>query len=68
MAARVESEATGKALRKDAFQLAQDRYAEMLPQLEVIHKQMVENEAEVQKATAKAQKEASDRLMERNRR
>ena len=58
----------GKALRKDAFELAQERFNEMRPQLEVLEKEMEENEAELVKAKARSKEEGADRMMSRNRR
>ncbi len=57
--------ATGKALRRDAFEMAQERFAELLPQNEEIARQMVEHEAKIRDA---AKKEVEDRLNSRHRR
>eukprot|EP00842_Homolaphlyctis_polyrhiza_P004375 jgi/Hompol1/4939/HPOL_000459-RA len=55
-----ESERTGKALRRDAFELAQDRFEAAQPELEKLRVLLKENEAKAA-ATAKA---ASDRASE----
>lgn len=51
--AQQESTRTGKALRRDAFELAQDRYNEKLPENELLRLQMEANEAEIVKAKEK---------------
>ncbi|KAJ3293343.1 hypothetical protein HK104_004541 [Borealophlyctis nickersoniae] len=59
---------TGKALRRDAFALAQEHFNQMQPQLEELKKHMEENEAELLKVAAKGKEQAADRMMSRNRR
>ncbi|KAJ3046036.1 hypothetical protein HDV00_003785 [Rhizophlyctis rosea] len=64
-----ENEArAGKALRKDAFALAEGRYLELRPQLEILERQMEVAEAELVQAKARSKEEGLDRLMSRNRR
>ncbi|KAI8926755.1 hypothetical protein BC831DRAFT_455314 [Entophlyctis helioformis] len=58
--AREESELTGKALRRDAFELAQEHFDEAQPELEKMRELMRQNEA-IAAATAKA---AADRAEE----
>ena len=62
-----ESAKVGKALRRDAFQLARELYDDLKPQLDVLYEKMKREEIEIEKREKMKQKDEQDRLISRNR-